>query len=192
MTRPDAFFFGDGSATDTLEELRDKLRDAPHELTAYHITEERNDYAAWARYVHHEEELARRLEKCRSVEQAEHVLTEFLEGPEDAHEEPSEGPLPEEDAEESEAHDSQPEERPEPQPLYEEPEIPEETRTEDESVAIPQQQSPDVPRTIHEPPPHHALVAQHPIHALRDFLIGFVLGIAIGVIGFALLRAVIG
>lgn len=189
-----AFHFSDDSTASTLADLAAILRHASSDVTAKHVTPERNDYALWVRHVHHKESLADEIQKCRTPSEVADVIEKSMFPPAPKR---SLTPLKEKlraiAPKPMMAHPSQ-----EMQALKAPSKPPEHTYTPVQPTTtheVAQQHA-----TAYEPPEwtpstplpekHLAAVHMHNPH-VRDFLIGLVIGIVIGVVAYNLLLQVI-
>lgn len=157
MPRGDAFFLADGRSADDLRELHDLLVTSDPAMLRQHVSPERNDFALWVRHVLREEELARRLEKIRSVEQCVSVIAEHLAKNWTPRREPSKEELP--------------------------------------SLVVPAprpfEQRHEPPRQEPHPRPPTLPPERREASGKKEFLVGLVLGVLIGVVGYVLIGAVI-
>lgn len=216
--RDDAFFFASSQAAETVEQLRDALRTVEPSVSGSHVTAEKNDFANWVRHVHSDEELARRLEKCRSVYQVLQVLDERIDGPKRHAQFTRSQPLFSHRSEPAtERHVTQPVAVHEPEPKHEAPEpftvqhtdepepyTAQELHVEEPTPVaqeIPAREQPaEVPRSVPRfVPPIERSAGQAPEQppgnklspTLKEFLIGFGAGAILGVIAWELVRAII-
>jgi hypothetical protein len=78
MPRPDAFYFADGSYAENLEQLYQRIRGLETRLLLKHLTGGKNDFALWVRHVVRDEELASRLERCKTPSQTLAAIDDHL------------------------------------------------------------------------------------------------------------------
>lgn len=77
-TEEQAFWLHDGPALYNLHDLKHALDNITEEQFAYHVGDDKNDFAAWVRGVLKDEECANELMRCRTVLSTRRVLIKFL------------------------------------------------------------------------------------------------------------------
>jgi len=73
-----AFFLHNGMVAKNLRELLNALQVTDEETFGYHVTEDKNDFAAWIRNVICDEELAARIEKAKARMAMAKIIEEVL------------------------------------------------------------------------------------------------------------------
>ncbi len=76
-----AFHFSDGSKAETLKELVSILQKQDSSVTARHITSDRNDFAQWITHVHNDQALAAEVQKCRTPYEVASVIDKKINPP---------------------------------------------------------------------------------------------------------------
>lgn len=189
----DGFHFADGSSAHSTQELLHVLEGKDAGLTQPHVA--RNDYANWARHALHNDTLADRLEKCRTVQQVidvlrlEHTPAPRPEPkPEPAYERPAQqqhNPQPQQ------VHQPEPAPQPASQPTQREP-IRDLHKPSEHAPTPPQQQhtpAPEPQPQSHEPAKPDPLPKESLLdrYNAREFLLGFLAGIVLTVLVYGII-----
>ncbi|MCX7996266.1 MAG: hypothetical protein N2691_00725 [Patescibacteria group bacterium] len=72
------FWLHDGPALRNLKELKHALDNITEEQFAYHVTDSKNDFAAWVRGVLQDADCADELDRCKTILSTRRVLIKFL------------------------------------------------------------------------------------------------------------------
>lgn len=194
-----AFHFSDGSRAATVKELAKILRHAHNNVTARHVTPERNDYAQWVLHVHNDPVLSEQIRGCHTPQEVAGVIEKQLAQNESAQLTPlkdklraiapkpslatSKTPKKESSLTQKASEQDIPVTTPEHQPAPHKAATPQPTHTAEQSS--PPKWTPSTPI------PKHDVVSVKSNPHVRDFVLGLVIGIVIGVLAYGLLLQVI-
>lgn len=72
------FWLHDGPALRNLKDLKHALDNITEEQFAFHVSDEKNDFANWVRAVLQDPECADELQRCRTILSTRRVLIKYL------------------------------------------------------------------------------------------------------------------
>jgi hypothetical protein len=72
------FHFRDGTSVASLEQLRQKLESISYQEFYHHVNAQKNDFAAWVRYVLRDDHLADDLQRVTSIVETVEIINDYL------------------------------------------------------------------------------------------------------------------